>query len=409
MEIQQTQDWIRMALSRLGYGEAVVEQLIEPQLCLAVRIPVTMDSGAVRMFSAYRVQHHMAVGPTKGGVRLHPEIGLDDVKAEAAIMTVKCGLAAVPFGGAKGGIVCDPRELSFRELERLARGYVRAVSQTVGQAKDILSADGFTNSRVMAWMGDEYSRLRESDARAVITGKPEVLGGISDREKLLYQSVMILIQEAVRDSGRSMSGLRVILRGFGELGAFLAGQIHRSGGVVVGLSDRYGALYQEEGLDVETLLDRRDSFGTVTRLFRTRMGHDEILNHPHDLFIGATVAPSLGEEGARVLGGRLVFEAVPGAVDPGAYAILRQKGIVTIPGVLSSLGPVILSYYEWVQNRQGYHFAPDQLMMLLQERMIDSYHRLKESLPAADGDPRLATFMVGLKPTAEAIHLRGLL
>ncbi|MDI3256218.1 MAG: Glu/Leu/Phe/Val dehydrogenase [Kyrpidia sp.] len=404
-----TQQWIRSALSRMGYGEAVIEQLIEPQLCLTVRIPVMMDNGAIRIFTGYRVQHHNAVGPTKGGIRFHPDVNLASIIREAMIMTIKCGLAGVPFGGAKGGIACDPRELSFRELERLSRGYVRAISQIVGPTKDIPAPDGLSNSRIMAWMADEYSRLRECDARSFITGKPAVLGGIADRERLLFHSVLLLLEESIRDAGLSLTGARIIIRGFGELGAYLAAEIHRKGGVVIGLSDRYGALYEEGGLDIETLLDRRDSFGTVTRLFHTRLAHDEICDKPHDVFVGATSTPALGEEGAAHLSGRLVFEAVPGGVHLSAYRVLLQRGVTVVPGILSSLGSVFLSYFEWVQNKEGYRWSKEQLESRLQERMIKAYRRLQDVVRTGESDPLLAAAMVGLRPAAEAIRIRGLL
>ncbi|MBX6394811.1 MAG: Glu/Leu/Phe/Val dehydrogenase [Alicyclobacillaceae bacterium] len=400
---------VREALHRLGYGEAIIEQLVDLQLCLTVRIPVTMDNGSVRVFTGYRAQHHNAVGPTKGGIRLHPDVNADFVKREAILMTMKCGLAGVPFGGAKGGIACDPRELSFRELERLCRGYVRAISQIVGPVKDIPSPDGLSNAQVMAWMADEYSRLRECDTRAFITGKPVVLGGIPERERLLHHSVMMLLEEAAQAKGISIRGARVIVRGFGELGAYLAGEIHRRGGIVVGLSDRYGALYDPNGLDIETLLDRRDSFGTVTRLFHARLPHNEICAKPHEIFIGATVNPPLDEQGAEVLKCKIAFEAIPGGFYPGSYRPLQQKGISVIPGILSSSGSVILSYFEWVQNNEGYRWTPEELEGRLRERMTAAYRRLDDVVRTRGADPLLAAAMVGLRPTAEAIQMRGIL
>lgn len=398
---------VREALRRLGYGEATAERLVEPQSFLTVRIPVTMDNGAVRVFTGFRAQHHHAVGPTQGGVRFHPEVSEEFVKSEAILMTIKCGLAGVPFGGAKGGVVCNPRELSYRELERLSRGYVRAISQIVGPAKDILSPDGPTTSQIMAWMADEYSRMRESDSRAFVTGKPAVLGGVAERDRLVYRSAMILVEEVLRSAGFETAGSRVVVRGFGELGAFVASEIHRRGGAVVGLSDRYGALYDPEGLNVEQLLDRRDSFGTVTRLFQQRLAHDEVCAKPHDVFIATSARQPLDEKGAEVLQSKIALEVVPGGFTEEAHRVLERKGILVVPGLAAAVGPVIVSYFEWVQNNEGYRWPQEELEERLREQVVASYRRLRETIESKRVTPLLAAVMAGLQPTAEAVEVRG--
>lgn len=239
-----TQTIIKEALRKLGYPGDMYELMKEPQRMLTVRIPVKMDNGSVKVFTGYRSQHNDAVGPTKGGVRFHPEVNEEEVKALSIWMTLKCGIANLPYGGGKGGIICDPRTMSFGELERLSRGYVRAISQIVGPTKDIPAPDVYTNSQIMAWMMDEYSRLREFDSPGFITGKPLVLGGSQGRETATAQGVTICIEEAVKKKGIKLQNARIIIQGFGNAGSFLAKFMHDAGAKVIGISDANGGALQ---------------------------------------------------------------------------------------------------------------------------------------------------------------------
>lgn len=256
--LHSTQTVIKEALEKLGYQEAMYELLKEPLRVLTVRIPVRMDNGEVKVFTGYRSQHNDAVGPAKGGIRFHPEVTEDEVKALSIWMSLKAGIVDLPYGGGKGGIICDPREMSFRELERLSRGYVRAISQIVGPTKDIPAPDVFTNSQIMAWMMDEYSRIRELDSPGFITGKPIALGGSHGRETATAKGVTICIREAAKRRGIQLEGARVVVQGFGNAGSYLSKFMHDAGAKVVGISDAYGALYDPNGLDIDYLLDRRD-------------------------------------------------------------------------------------------------------------------------------------------------------
>src|SRR5699024_10125841 len=227
---------------------------------IKVRIPVRMDDGAIKVFTGFRAQHNDAVGPTKGGVRFHPEVTETEVNALAIWMSLKAGIVDLPYGGSKGGIICDPREMSSRELEGLSRGYVRAISQFVGPTKDIPAPDVFTNSQIMASMMDEYSRIDEFNNPGFITGKAIVLGGSHGRESATAKGVTIVINEAARKRELDLEGSRIVVQGFGNAGSFLAKFLHEAGAKVVGISDAYGALHDPEGLDIDYLLDRRDSF-----------------------------------------------------------------------------------------------------------------------------------------------------
>ena len=235
--IESTQEVISEALHKLGYSKELYELLKEPLRFLTVQIPVRMDDGSVKIFTGYRSQHNDAVGPTKGGIRFHPEVNEDEVKALSMWMSLKCGIVDLPYGGGKGGIICDPRKMSLYELERLSRGYVRAVSQIVGPTKDIPAPDVYTNPQIMAWMMDEYSRIQEFDSPGFITGKPLVLGGSAGREAATAQGVTICIEEAAKRKGIELKGASVIIQGFGNAGSFLAKFMIEAGAKVVGVSD----------------------------------------------------------------------------------------------------------------------------------------------------------------------------
>lgn len=257
--LTSTQQVIRMALQTMNEPPEMFDLLKEPLRMLTVRIPVKMDDGSVQVFTGYRAQHNDAVGPTKGGVRFHPDVTAEEVKALSMWMSIKCGIVSLPYGGGKGGIACDPRTMSMRELEALSRGYVRAISQLVGPTKDIPAPDVYTNSQVMAWMMDEYSRIREFDSPSFITGKPLVLGGSYGRESSTALGVTIVLKEAAKMAGMAVEGSRVIIQGFGNAGSYLAKFLHDAGAIIVGIADARGALYDPNGLDILELLDRRDS------------------------------------------------------------------------------------------------------------------------------------------------------
>ncbi|MGM0879273.1 MAG: Glu/Leu/Phe/Val family dehydrogenase, partial [Bacillota bacterium] len=307
-----TQTIIKEALNKLGYSNDVFNLLKEPIRMLTVRIPVKMDDGSVNVFTGFRSQHNDAVGPTKGGVRFHPEVNEDEVKALSIWMSLKCGIANLPYGGGKGGIICDPRNMSFGELERLSRGYVRAISQIVGPTKDIPAPDVYTNSQIMAWMMDEYSRLREFDSPGFITGKPLVLGGSQGRETATARGVTICIEESVKKKHIDLQGARIIVQGFGNAGSFLAKFMHEAGAKVVGISDANGALYDPEGLDINYLLDRRDSFGTVTTLFTDVITNQELLEKECDILVPAAISNQITAQNAQRIKATIVVEAANG-------------------------------------------------------------------------------------------------
>lgn len=405
--LTSTQAVIKEALSKLGYGTDMYDLLREPIRMLTVRFPVRMDDGTVKVFTGYRAHHNDAVGPTKGGIRFHPDVNEDEVKALSLWMSIKCGIANLPYGGGKGGVICDPREMSFREQERLARGYVRAISQVVGPSKDIPAPDVMTNSQVMAWMMDEYSRIREFDSPGFITGKPIVLGGSLGRDTATARGVAICIREAAKVRGIDLTGSRVVVQGFGNAGSYLAKFMHDAGAKVIGISDAYGALHDEKGLDIESLLERRDSFGTVTKLFKNTISNKELLALDCDILVPAAIENQITLANAHDVKAKIIVEAANGPTTMEATRILSDRDILLVPDVLGNSGGVIVSYFEWVQNNQGYYWSEKEVMDRLEELMVHSFETVYNTATARKIDMRLAAYMVGIRRMAEAIELRG--
>ncbi|TRY28109.1 Glu/Leu/Phe/Val dehydrogenase [Brevibacillus sp. LEMMJ03] len=405
--LQSTQTVIKEALEKLGYQESMYELLKEPLRVLTVRIPVRMDNGEVKVFTGYRAQHNDAVGPTKGGIRFHPDVTEDEVKALSIWMSLKAGIVDLPYGGGKGGIICDPREMSFRELERLSRGYVRAVSQIVGPTKDIPAPDVFTNSQIMAWMMDEYSRIREFDSPGFITGKPIALGGSHGRETATAKGVTICIREAAKRRGIDLKGARVVVQGFGNAGSYLSKFMHDAGAKVVGISDAYGALYDPNGLDIDYLLDRRDSFGTVTKLFTNTITNKELLELDCDILVPAAIENQITAANAHNIKAKIVVEAANGPTTLEATKILTERGILLVPDVLASAGGVTVSYFEWVQNNQGYYWSEEEVQEKLEKVMVKAFENVYSLAQTRRVDMRLAAYMVGVRKMAEASRFRG--
>jgi glutamate dehydrogenase len=405
--LTNTQAAVRAALNRLGYSDTVYELLKEPMRTLTIRIPVRMDNGEVQVFTGYRAQHNDAIGPTKGGIRFHPNVTIDEVKALSIWMSIKCGIFNLPYGGAKGGIVCDPRTMSIHEQERLARGYVRAISQIVGPTKDIPAPDVYTNPQIMAWMYDEYSRIREYDSPGFITGKPLVLGGSAGRERATALGVCIAIREAAAKQGRSLKDLRVLVQGFGNVGSNVAAILHDMGVKVVGISDAGGGLYDKNGLNIPDLLDQRDSFGMVTSNFSDVMDNEEFLVQDCDVLVPAALENQITIDNANRIKASIVVEAANGPTTPAADEILRDRGVLVIPDVLANAGGVTVSYFEWVQNNQGWYWTEDEVNERLERMMVASVHNILQMSERYQVSTRMAAYMAGVRPLAEAMRWRG--
>ncbi|RDU36898.1 glutamate dehydrogenase [Neobacillus piezotolerans] len=405
--LESTQILMKEALGKLGYKDQVYELLKEPSRMLEVRIPVRMDDQSVKVFTGYRAHHNDAAGPIKGGVRFHPDVDAETVKALSLWAALKCGIADLPFGGGKGGIACDPRRLSLGELERLSRGYVRAISQIVGPAKDILGPDVFTNSQIMAWMMDEYNKLKNYDSPGFISGKPLSLGGSEGREKASALGLAICVEEAAKKKRLGIKGSKVIIQGFGNAGSYLAKYLHDAGAIVVGISDAYGALYDPDGLPVEYMLNRRDSFGTVTSLFEGTITNEEMLEQECDILVPAAVSGQITVENAHNIKASIIVEAAGGPVTLEAAKILDGMGVLVVPDVLAGLGGILVSYFEWVQNKQGMYWPLEDIEAKLQFKMTEAFSAIFSSAKARRINMRLAAYMAGAQKMAEASIKRG--
>ncbi|SDI97720.1 Glu/Leu/Phe/Val family dehydrogenase [Salimicrobium halophilum] len=405
--LTSTRTVIQAALDKLGYPNEVYELLKEPVRMMTVRIPVRMDDGSIKIFTGYRSQHNDAIGPTKGGVRFHPNVSETEVKALSIWMSLKAGIVDLPYGGGKGGIVCDPREMSFRELEGISRGYVRAISQIVGPTKDIPAPDVFTNSQIMAWMMDEYSRIDEFNNPGFITGKPIVLGGSHGRETATAKGVTICIDEAAKKKNIDIEGSRVVVQGFGNAGSFLAKFMYDKGAKIVGISDALGGLHDPEGLDIDYLLDRRDSFGTVTNLFDDTITNEELLELDCDILVPAAIENQITEENAHNIKASIVVEAANGPTTLEGTKILSERDILLVPDVLASSGGVTVSYFEWVQNNQGFYWTEEEVEEKLHKVIVKGFDNVYTTAETRRVDMRLAAYMVGVRKMAEAARFRG--
>ena len=405
--VESTQRIIKEALDKLGYNDDMYQLIKEPLRSLKVRIPVKMDDGSVKVFTGFRAQHNDAVGPTKGGVRFHPSVSEDEVVALSMWMTLKAGIVNLPYGGGKGGIICDPREMSMDEVERLSRGYVRAISQIVGPTKDIPAPDVFTNSQIMAWMMDEYSAIDQFNSPGFITGKPLVLGGSEGRDRATALGVVICLEEALKKRDMKIEDIRIVIQGFGNAGSFLSKFLFDKGAKIVGISDANGALHDPEGLDIDYLLERRDSFGMVTNLFDDVLSNDELFSLDCDVIIPAAIENQITEDNAPNIKAQILCEAANGPTTTEATRILTERDVLIVPDVLASAGGVTVSYFEWVQNNQGYYWSEDEVNEKMEEKLVAAFNEIYDLHDNRQIDMRLAAFIVGLKRTAEASRYRG--
>jgi glutamate dehydrogenase len=405
--LEEFQETLKEAISYLNYPKEVFEFLKKPMRFLEVSIPVKMDDGTTQIFQGYRAQHNDATGPTKGGIRFHPDVTAEEVKALAGWMSLKCGITDLPYGGAKGGIVCEPRNMSLSELQRLSRGYVRAVSQIVGPTKDIPAPDMYTNSQIMAWMLDEYDHIREFDSPGFITGKPLVLGGSEGRETATSKGVLYTIQLVSEIKNIPITGMRVIIQGFGNVGSYLAEYLHELGAKVVGVSDALGALYDPKGLDIPYLMENRDSFGVVTTLYNDTISNQELLEKECDILIPAAIGGVITRENVERLKCQIVIEAANGPTSKEAIQILDKKGIMVVPDILANSGGVIVSYFEWCQNNQGYYWPAALVDERLKEKMTESFLNIVHTADKFGTNLKVAAYIQGIRKIVEASRLRG--
>src|SRR6266446_1841305 len=370
MAIQQ----FEAAADKLNLSEDMREILLQPKRELAVNFPVRLDSGRSKTFTGYRVQHNVNRGPAKGGIRYGPDVTLDEVKALAMWMTWKCAVVGIPFGGAKGGVICDPKNMSPGELERLTRRYATEIAIIIGPHGDIPAPDVNTNSQVMAWIMDTYSMHEGYSIPAVVTGKPLSIGGSEGRNDATATGVLFVTRQAAKHIGMPLQGARVSIQGYGNAGSIAARLFYNEGCTVVAVSVTRGGIYNESGLDPATVLRHKQEQGSVVNFRHAQnIGVQEVLEVPCDILIPAATEGVITEANADRVQARIVSEAANGPTTPEADEILFKKGIIVVPDILANAGGVTVSYFEWVQDLQSFFWDPEMVRTQLQRTIRKAY------------------------------------
>ncbi len=396
------------AADLLNLGPAVRENLRYPKRETTVHFPVQLDDGSTQIFRGYRVWHNLARGPAKGGIRFHPNSDLDEIRALAMLMTWKCACVKIPYGGAKGGVTCDPKTLSLRELEHLTRRFTTEISDMIGPDSDIPAPDVNTNAQIMAWMMDTYSMHRGYSVPGVVTGKPVSIGGSEGRQEATGRGVVYTIQEAAKAIDLDLHGARVVVQGFGNAGDAAARFIGELGAKVIAVSDSRGGVFNGDGLDLPLVTRHKQETGSVTGTPRTRaISNEELFELDCDILIPAALEGVITERNAPRIRARIVAEAANGPTSPEADDILRQRGVMVIPDILCNAGGVTVSYFEWVQDREEFFWSIDEINARLRRVMVRAFEDVHRTSVEHDIDLRMAAYMLSVSRVAEATLTRG--
>jgi glutamate dehydrogenase (NAD(P)+) len=380
-----------------------------PNRELKVYIPTKMDSGRIQVFEGYRVQHNFARGPAKGGIRYAPDVSLDEVRALAAWMTWKCAVVNVPFGGAKGGIICDPQQMSIGELERMTRRYAAELLDFIGPEKDVPAPDMNTNEQTMAWIMDTYSMHARHTVTAVVTGKPIDLGGSSGRREATGRGILFVVNEAIKRFKMTPAETRVVVQGSGNVGGIGAELLHKTGYKVVAISDVHGGIYNRNGIDIPEAL----KYLRTTRSFEGYEGvefvnNQELLELECDVLVPAATENQITSQNADQIKCKVLAEGANGPTTAAADEILHEKGVFVIPDILANAGGVTVSYFEWVQDRMGYFWREDVVNERLQDKMVASFNDLCRYADAHHVDTRTAAYMLAIDRVAYDTRMRGI-
>jgi len=400
---------LNIVAGRLQLDQGIRELLSSCKRELTVHFPVRMDNGETRVFTGYRVQHNIARGPAKGGIRYALTVTLDEVKALAMWMTWKCALVNIPFGGGKGGVTCDPSALSRGELERLTRRYATEISVLIGPERDIPAPDMNTNAQIMAWIMDTYSMHRGFSVPGVVTGKPLDIGGTKGRYEATGRGCVFVIQETANQLGINLQEASAVVQGFGNVGSVAARLLHESGCRVVGVSDSKGGIYYPKGIDINDLLEYRQRTGCLMGYKAAeRITNEELLELPCDILVPAAVEGQITRRNADKLRCKVVAEGANGPTTPEADLILEDRGIFVIPDVLANAGGVVVSYFEWVQDMQSYFWEEAEINERLRQIMTRSFGEVY-SMAQKDKIPmRVAAQTLAVKRVVDAVAVRGI-
>jgi len=402
------QKQLEKSVEVLGLEEEVHEILKEPMREFKVRIPIRMDDGTTKTFTGFRVQHNDARGPTKGGLRFHPDETLDTVKALSMWMTWKCAVVGIPYGGGKGGVICNPKELSVSELERLSRGYVRAIAQIISPLKDIPAPDVYTTPQVMAWMMDEYSTIVGYNAPGIITGKPISIGGSLGRGSATAQGAVFCIREAAKLLGIDLSNSTAAIQGYGNAG-YYAAQIMKGMGVkIIAVSDSKGGIYNPKGMDPEAVFEHKSKTRSVIDFPGAKnISNAELLEIECDVLMPAALENQITGKNADKIKAKIVAELANGPVTPEADEIFMKKGIFDIPDFLCNAGGVTVSYFEWVQNQTGLYWHEQEVFERLDKIMTESFCAVHNTSTEKNIDMRTAAYVLAVSRVVESMRLRG--
>lgn len=410
---ENAQRQVKEACDKLGADPAVYELLKEPLRCIEVSIPVKMDNGTVKVFKGFRSQHNDAVGPTKGGIRFHPNVSIEEVKALSIWMTFKCSVVGIPYGGGKGGIIVDPKLLSKGELERLSRGYIDGIHKLIGEKVDVPAPDVNTNGQIMSWMVDEYNKLKGESSMGTLTGKPLEFGGSKGRTAATGFGVAVVAREAAKKLGIDMKASKVAIQGFGNVGTYTALNSEKLGATVVSVSEwsrdkgTY-AIYKESGLDSKEMIKYMESNGSLIGFPGSKeISLNEFWSLNVDILFPAALENSITTENVELINTKLICEAANGPITPEAEEILIKKGVTITPDILSNAGGVTVSYFEWVQNLYGYYWSEEEVEQKEEIAMVNAFNDIWKIKEEYSVSMRNAAYMHSIKRVSAAMKLRG--
>jgi glutamate dehydrogenase (NAD(P)+) len=393
----------------LDLEPGIWQMLTHPKRQIIVSCPVQMDNGEIQVFTGYRVQYNVTLGPAKGGIRYHPDVSLDEVTTLAAWMTWKCAVAQLPFGGGKGGVICDPTRMSKRELEALTRRYTAEIIDAIGPDKDVPAPDVNTNEQIMAWISDTYSMHVGHSSTSVVTGKPVAMGGSLGRREATGRGAMIVAREAAKHLGFELMGARVAIQGFGNVGSIAAELMAREGAKIVGVTDWKGGVHNDQGLDIPRLIAHVAQHRTVAGFDGAdSLGANDVFKLDVDILVPAALEKQITEENVDDIKARLIVEGANGPTTPGAHKLLHDRGVFVVPDILANAGGVTVSYFEWVQDRHGYFWTEKEVNERLEHKMCEAFNVVLATAQKYKVDMRAAAYIVAINRVATVTKLRGM-
>ena len=397
------------AAVELNLDPQVRALLKEPMRTLTVSIPVRMDDGGIRVFKGFRCQHNDVLGPTKGGIRFHPQVEMEEVEALAAWMTFKCALVGIPYGGAKGGVLCNPKEMSKSELEKLSRRFIQAIEPIIGPNRDIPAPDVYTDAQVMSWFMDEFSKIKGVYSPGLVTGKPRILGGSYGRDSATARGLMYATREGAKKIGLDLEGATVVIQGYGNAGSFSGIFLDELGCKIIAVKEVDSGAYNPDGLNPEKLKDYMKEHGHIKGYpgSKENINYEELLTLECDILVPAALENQINKDNANNINAKMVVEAANGPTTPEADRVLNKKGTLVIPDILANSGGVTVSYFEWVQNLYNYYWDREEVDQKLEKVMVSAFNRTNEMAEERGVTFRTAAYMVAINRLTEAMAARG--